>query len=126
MTDLYGSEQYGKAEVDRLVGVLTDARMSGAAAGTDRALARIVLAAGFRFVDPSDTHVIELTETGWTISHPLTCRAGGVGALFDCEVNRVVAAHLTEPPQIPPGCYRLTVEDGEPVIGDHIEREPSS
>lgn len=65
-----------------------------------------------------DRHVIDLTPSGWTIAHPLSCRAAG---LFACPV--ITAAHdLEEAPAI--GKFEATVRDGQLVIGDRIEARP--
>jgi hypothetical protein len=51
--------------------------------------AEAVIAAipGLTVIDRDEQHVIEFRADGWTIQHPLTCRADG-RSLFDCEVNR--------------------------------------
>lgn len=53
------------------------------------AAAEAVVAAipGLTVIDLDEQHVIEFRPDGWTIQHPLTCRADG-RSLFDCEVNR--------------------------------------
>lgn len=33
-------------------------------------------------------HIIELTDTGWTLQHSLACRLEG--ELFDCPINKAV------------------------------------
>lgn len=110
---------YAESEINRLAGVITEARLAGVSAGS-YTLARIILAAGYRFVDPDEAHVIDLRDGGWTISHPLSCRAGGAAGLFDCEVNRAAETQLREPPPLSPGRYKVVLEDGEIVFGGRV------
>ena len=62
-----------------------------------------------------DRHVIDLREDGWTIAHPLSCRAAG---LFACALNGA-AADLAGPPRI--GKFAVRVEAGRLVIGQRID-----
>lgn len=57
------------------------------------AAAEAVVAAipGLTVIDRDEKHVIEFRADGWTIQHPLACRADG-RSLFDCEVNRAAEA----------------------------------
>lgn len=62
--------------------------------------------------DPSD-HVIEFSDNGWSIQHPLVCRPN----LLNCEVYKTVSAfergHADA--SMPPGRYHITFEQDEPV-----------
>lgn len=48
-------------------------------------------------------HVVEITETGWTMSHPIVERL--TGELLDCPAGGHVGTHETAP--LPPGRYRM-------------------
>lgn len=63
-------------------------------------------------------HVIDLREDGWTIAHPLSCRAAG---LFACPVN-AAAEGLGRLPEV--GRFEVTVEDGDLVIGERVQASP--
>lgn len=66
----------------------------------------------------SPEHVIEFTEQGWTIMHPIACRPD----LFACPVNR--AAGDTVRKGAPPdnGRYVCSLdEDGQFVVGRRVE-----
>lgn len=59
--------------------------------------------------DPETLDVVQIDEDGFSILHPLRERLGG--GLFDCPVNRALAA-MPEPPALP-GRYRAALgEDG--------------
>lgn len=61
----------------------------------------------------AETHVINLTEVGWTLRHPLSCRPN----LFDCPVG-AAAQSLAETP--PAGCGLFLAdldEQGALVVG---------
>lgn len=66
-------------------------------------------------------HIIDFRTDGWTIKHPMACRP----ALFDCPVNRVAQASLTEAPAI--GRFECDVNDlgDRLLILDRVE-EPTS
>ena len=70
------------------------------------------------FLEPVDTgqpHVIELNENGWTMKHPVTCRA----RLFHCPVHK--AAVDSEPLGNQLGRFVCTVDDeGFLVIGEEV------
>jgi len=70
---------------------------------------RGLLAAADEF---GDRHVIDLREDGWTIAHPLSCRARG---LFACPLN-TAATDLGWPPEV--GRFAVTAEDGGLVLGE--------
>lgn len=53
-------------------------------------------------------HVVEITETGWTLSHPIVERL--TGELLDCPAGGHVGTHETPP--LPPGRYRM-IDAGE-------------
>jgi hypothetical protein len=105
------------SEVERLAEVVTEACAQLAEPPPSHTLARAILVAGYRFVDPDEAHVIDLREDGWTISHPLACRVTG---LFECEVNRAAVAQLTEPPPLSPSRYKVGLEDGELVFRGRV------
>ncbi len=48
-------------------------------------------------------HVVEITDTGWTMSHPIVERL--TGELLDCAAGGHVGSHETPP--LPPGRYRM-------------------
>jgi Family of unknown function (DUF6085) len=61
--------------------------------------------------------IVQIDEGGFSILHPLRERLGG--GLFDCPVNKALAA-MGEPPALP-GRYRATIgEDGIPVLAPLI------
>jgi hypothetical protein len=61
-------------------------------------------------------HVIDLRDDGWTVKHPLTCRAD----LFACPVNVAAGRDLTEPPD-DLGQYACGLDvDGRFTIADKI------
>ena len=62
-----------------------------------------------------DSHIIEFTDNGWTLSHPLACRP----RLFECEVNRASGAALHGQP-IKLGRFRCDVKDGQLVVGEAV------
>lgn len=70
----------------------------------------------FMYLEPVDTgtpHAIALAENGWTMKHPVSCRA----QLFHCPVHQ--AALKSEPIQHDLGRYTCTVGyDGFLVIGE--------
>jgi len=67
-----------------------------------------------------DRHVIYLGEDGWTIAHPLSCRAAG---LFACPIN-AAAADLPSPSACEIGLFAVSLDDdGALVIGERVERE---
>jgi hypothetical protein len=66
-------------------------------------------------VDTGEPHVIEVDEQGWTIKHPLPCRA----QLFDCLVHK--AALDTELVGTPVGRFACRADgDGYLVIGKEV------
>lgn len=68
-------------------------------------------------IDDQPHHVLDLTDTGWTLKHPLDCR----DELFECPYNR--AADRLEGPPAPLGRYYVTVDGhGALVVGDHVTR----
>ena len=62
-----------------------------------------------------DRHVIDLREDGWTIAHPLSCRAAG---LFACPLN--AAASALDGPPAGLGKYAVDAVDGRLVVGERI------
>jgi hypothetical protein len=59
--------------------------------------------------DPETCDVVQIDGDGFSILHPLRERLDG--GLFDCPVNKALAA-MAEPPALP-GRYRATIgEDG--------------
>lgn len=61
-------------------------------------------------------HVIDLRDDGWTVKHPLTCRAD----LFACPVNVAAGRDLTRPPD-ELGQYACSLDDdGHFAISDKI------
>jgi hypothetical protein len=69
-------------------------------------------------------HLIELRADGWTIQHPLACRAAA-GWLFGCPVNRAAEVDLAEPPAVL-GVFEVDVDDvgGRLLIGAGIAGSP--
>jgi hypothetical protein len=66
-------------------------------------------------VDTGEPHVIQLAEHGWTMKHPVTCRA----QLFGCPVHQ--AALNSEPLGDRLGRFACTVGyDGFLVIGEEV------
>jgi hypothetical protein len=67
-----------------------------------------------------EVHVIDLREDGWTIQHPLSCRARG--ELFSCPVNRLAGQQLLDPLDFT-GRFEVGLnDDGDQlVIGDRVE-----
>nr|MDT0658058.1 DUF6085 family protein [Micromonospora sp. DSM 115978] len=66
-------------------------------------------------------HIISFRPTGWTIQHPMACRARG--DLFDCQLNRVAETELTEPPAGLLGQFEITLSDlgDRLLIGDPVD-----
>lgn len=62
--------------------------------------------------DPEHLDVVEFTETGFTVLHPLRER---LGDLFACRVHALCSG-LPEPPDGHPGRYHATVDDGVLVL----------
>lgn len=85
------------------------AEVRGMAAELDRLRALVAAADEF-----GDRHVIELREDGYTIAHPLSCRATG---LFSCPINDA-ALLLEEALDI--GRFEATVHDGKLTLGERI------
>jgi len=63
-------------------------------------------------IDDQPFHVIEVTDTGWTLKHPLDCRDG----LFECPTNE--AAERLDGPPCAPGRYKVTLDKGLLIIGE--------
>lgn len=103
-----------EGEVQHLADVITEAKLSGVSAGC-HTLARMILAAGYRRVDITEEHIIEVRAAGWTIMHPLACRP----RLFDCEVNRAAERDLTGPPTAR-GRFRCDAATGRFAIGGRV------
>lgn len=57
------------------------------------------------FIDPR--HVVEFTDEGWAIQHPLACRDDMLGCQFHKYI-RNDAKHRGEPP-VAPGRYYVTL-----------------
>jgi hypothetical protein len=57
--------------------------------------------------DPETSDIVQVNEDGFSILYPLRERLGG--GLFDCPVNKALAA-MAEPPALP-GRYRATMEE---------------
>jgi hypothetical protein len=55
-------------------------------------------------IDDQPFHVLDVTDTGWTLKHPLDCR----DELFECPHNR--AAEALEGPPAKPGRYRVSTD----------------
>jgi hypothetical protein len=64
----------------------------------------------------SPEHVIQITDDGWTIMHPIACRPD----LFACPVNRAAGDRLKTPIG-PNGRYVCSLEDGQFTIGRRVE-----
>ena len=62
-------------------------------------------------------HVVELRDDGWSIEHPIGCRAHG---LLNCELHQkwtVVAPSFRHPL----GRYQLLLDDeGVPMVGEEV------
>lgn len=67
----------------------------------------------------SPEHVIEFTDQGWTIMHPIACRPD----LFACPVNRAAGDRIEQRGQwISDGRYVCSVtDDGRFVVGRRVE-----
>jgi hypothetical protein len=74
------------------------------------ALAAAIVAA----LDNQPYHVLDVTETGWTLKHPLDCRP----ELFACPTHR--AADELDGPPAAPGRYRVDLVDGQLAIGEAV------
>lgn len=61
-------------------------------------------------------HVVEFRATGWTISHPLSCKSRD---LFACPVNRAAERDLVEVPEAL-GRFYCDVRDGQFVVTDLV------
>ena len=109
------SEEPTDKEIQHLAEVIAQAKLSGISAGS-WTLARTILTAGYRWVNPVDTHTIDVREGGWTIMHPLACRP----RLFDCEVNRAAERDLTEAPA-ELGRFLCDAATGRFAIGARLE-----
>jgi hypothetical protein len=111
-------------EVHALVRVIADGcgRASTDGAEFPQMLAHEILRAGYRFVDPAVAHMIDFREDGWTLSHPLSCRAGGQTALFECSVNRLAGATFVQAPPIL-GRFPISVDETGKILtlGDRVE-----
>lgn len=105
------------AQVSRLERVIADARR---ASEGSRALATEILGAGYHYIDPHESHVIEIRGVGWTIAHPLACRAGGVERLFSCEINRLAETGIYVLADLDDGRYEIHVEAGRLAIGPEL------
>lgn len=105
-------------EVDRLTGVITGPMVGRSIAVV---LARKVLDAGYRWVDPDEGHLIDFREDGWTLSHPLSCRAGGQAVLFECAVNRLAGATFVQAPAVL-GRFPISVDATGKILelGDRV------
>jgi len=74
--------------------------------------------AGYTVVESGHPgHIIDLHADGWTIQHPLACRARG--ELFSCPFNQ--AARRLDRTTAPIGRYSVTLDDGWLLIGDRVE-----
>lgn len=65
--------------------------------------------------DPEHTDVVEFTEDGWTVLHPLKERLGG--GLLSCRVHEL-CGQLPGPPAL--GKYRATVGKGGDLVLEDI------
>lgn len=82
----------------------------------DRLIAAAIQALGAP-VEDDDRHIIDVTENGWTIKHPLSCRPN----LFDCPVNKAATRDLTEA-SAELGRFACDVDDdGHFTIGQRVE-----
>ena len=61
-------------------------------------------------------HVVEFRATGWTISHPLSCKSRD---LFACPVNRAAERDLVEVPEALGRCS-CDVRGGQFVVTDLV------
>lgn len=65
----------------------------------------------------SPEHVIEFTDEGWTIMHPVACRPD----LFACPVNRA-AGDMVRSPVPRNGRYACALDgDGQFAVGRRVE-----
>lgn len=78
-----------------------------------RRLSRLLAAAD----EFGDRHVLNVRGDGWTLAHPLSCRAAG---LFDCPVS-TAANWMPARPYPVDGRFAVTVEDGHLVIGERVQ-----
>jgi len=65
-------------------------------------------------------HVLETTETEWSLQHPITCFPG----VFDCAVHKAMA-ELEDAPA-PPGRHRVELVAGDLVIGPLPDTDEAS
>jgi hypothetical protein len=61
----------------------------------------------------SEDHLINFTEDGWTLQHPLSCRPN----LFTCRVNKLSSEQITEPPTAGLGTYAIEVQNDVLILG---------
>jgi len=114
---------YDAADVGALVAALKEipALHADGPAVNCEAVAKHLLEAGWRFVDPDEKHVIELGADGWTLKHPLACRAAD---LFACPVNAAASRTALEVwSELQPahGRFRCVEQAGHLVL---LERVP--
>ena len=67
-------------------------------------------------------HVVEFRATGWTVSHPLSCKSQD---LFSCPVNRAAERDLVEAPGAL-GRFYCDVRDGQFVVTDLVSRRATA
>jgi len=80
----------------------------------DAVLARLH-AGGYTVVEDDPRHLLQFTDSGWTLQHSLTCRLDG--RLFDCPVNTAVSAWLRDDgdPRMR-GLFHVDVDDHGDVV----------
>lgn len=107
------------ALVDYDDGVLFDLAGSDTADDAATAIIDHLRVHGFAVVadDGEARHVVDFTDTGWTMQHPLACRSG----LFACPVNVALDTYTAGPPPAGPGRYPVELgADDLPIIGERI------
>jgi hypothetical protein len=62
--------------------------------------------------EPEAAHVVEFSESGFTVQHPL--RERDRAELFDCGLHAELNEALDGPP-VPPGRYRVIRHQADPV-----------
>lgn len=64
--------------------------------------AEIAAETALKFLDDDPHHVVRVTNDGWTLKHPLSCRAET--GLFDCPINKA----LEQFPDLVPGIWNVS------------------
>lgn len=93
------------------------ARPSDSDARVAEQVARELQAAGLLIVRDDPHHLVELTDTGWTLQHPPRCLLSG--RLFACPTNRAVSALMAECDPGLRGWFAVTLDrDDQPVLDE--------